>query len=129
MKLLSLSFIVFGINLTACYDIHQQHLAAPRILDGYAECWWNPTYQNYVWSFDVLTSHPEGSSEISDVFIDIYQGPYIGTLYLSPDSGGYWSLVIDEFNTPLWCGDWYEMEAVAYDWDGDWDSLTLTPDY
>tara|TARA_R110000824_G_scaffold315085_2_gene502163 strand:- start:7 stop:405 length:399 start_codon:yes stop_codon:yes gene_type:complete len=118
--------------LTSCYidyKAHDQHNESPRIQDAEAACWWNPTYQDYVWSFDVLVSHPDGSSEISDVFVDIYQLSYLGTLYLSPDFAGYWRLVIDERETPLWCGDFYEMEVVAYDWDGNWDALGLSPDY
>jgi len=126
--ILSVSFFL----LTSCYidyKAHGQHVDSPRIQYAEAVCWWNPSYQDYVWSFESLVSHPGGSSEISDVFVDIYQGPYIGTLYLSPDFSGYWRLVIDEIKTPLWCGDGYDMEVVAYDWDGEWDSITLMPDY
>jgi hypothetical protein len=132
MKIFNLIFLGCSLLSAGCYydyKTHQQHLGGPHVIDALAECWWNPSYQDYVWSFDASTSHPEGSSEITDVFVDIYQGPYLGTLYLSPDLGGYWRLVIDEINTPLWCGSWYDMEVVAYDRDGDWDSLNLIPTY
>jgi len=132
MKIHNLLFICLPLFLSGCYydyKAHNLHTEAPDVVDAEAACWWNPSYQDYVWSFDALVSHPNGSSEVNDVFVDIYQGPYLGTLYLSPDFGGYWRLVIDEINTPLWCGDWYDMEVVAYDWSGNWDSLSLGPDY
>ena len=37
----------------------------------------------------------------------------------------YWEAVVDERFTNLWCGDWYEMDVMAYDWDGDWDVMTI----
>ena len=132
MKIFNLIFLGCSVWCACCYydyNAHQQHTEAPYIIDADASCWWNPSYQDYVWSFDALVSHPHGTAEISDVFVDIYQGPYLGTLYLLPDFGGYWHLVIDEINTPLWCGSWYDMEVVVYDWDNNWDSLNLSPDY
>jgi hypothetical protein len=133
MKILNLLlFIHFPLWLGGCYydyNAHNQHTQAPHIVDAEAACWWNPSYQDFVWSFDALISHPDGSFEISDVFVDIYQLSYLGTVYLSPDLGGYWRLVVDEEETPLWCGDPYEMEVVAYDRTGNWDVLNLSPSY
>ena len=48
----------------------------PVVFDAYVDCWWNHSIDDYVWAFEAGVDHGNGYSEVSDVFVEIYQGRY-----------------------------------------------------
>ena len=118
--------------LSGCYIVPVGHSGYGHyneepIIEGYdISCYWNSGYQDYMWSFQGWVNHPAGQREVSNVVVDVYRGSLmIDTFYLFYEHDGYWSVHVPERSTNLWCGDWYDIEITAYDWDGNRDSKTV----
>ena len=68
-----------------------------------------------MWAFEAGVDHGNGYSEVSDVFVEIYQGRYIETISFSYDYDGYWEAVVDERFTSA------EQKRIIYQKLGDID--------
>lgn len=133
------SLIFFLMVLSGCYEgiyisegnNNYGHHNEKPLIGGYdVNCHWNSGYRDYRWIFQAWVDHPQGYEEVSDVFVNIYDGnKLVDTLYLSYDENGYWELLILEKNTELWCGNHYEIDFYAIDLRDNWDYLTVYPTY
>ena len=131
------------LSLTSCYvaydpyDPYAPRDAAPAqkpmIEAAKASCYWNYTYDDYIWYFDAWVHYPRHNFEdISEVYVEVYDGPYIIDWFpLYHDHDKYWqSSWIEGIETNLWCGDAHiEVDFIAIDYHGNTDVITTTPYY
>ena len=129
-------WILLILSLSGCYVVPAGnsgygHYNERPMIDGHnISCYWNSGYQDYVWSFQAWVNHPAGRGQVSDVAVDVFHNGFmIDSFYLFYEQDGYWSIHLQERRTNLWCGDWYEIDITAYDWDGDYDSITVRMTY
>jgi len=124
---LLLIYILSGCYIVPVGHSGYGHYNEEPIIEGYdISCYWNSGYLDYMWSFQGWVNHPAGQREVSNVVVDVYRGSLmIDTFYLFYEHDGYWSVHVPERSTNLWCGDWYDIEITAYDWDGNRDSKTV----
>jgi hypothetical protein len=105
---------------------------APVIEAVKATCHYNYSYNDYVWYFDAWVHYPHYNfSDVTEVFVDVFEGGYlVDSFPLYHDREKYWtSSWLEASDTYLWCGDYYEMEFVAYDYQGNYDVFIVVPYY
>jgi hypothetical protein len=129
------------LSLTSCYvPYHPPDPYKPRSQNGptieaaKASCYHNYTYDDYMWYFDAWINYPQPHhdyEEIVDVYVEVYDGPYlIDSFPLYHEREKFWtSSWIERIETDLWCGDYYEVDFVAFDYHGNYDVLTTHPYY
>ena len=127
------SFLILLFTLTGCevvvspsYPGSITPYPAPYLIqDARATCYWDNWYQDYVWEFDAWIDNYYGPREVAEVWVDVYQGPHlVDSIPLNPQYGNHWSTHRIEWSeTNLYCGDIYDVEFVAYDWNGFQDIL------
>jgi len=107
--------------------IQDDHHYPYLIDDATAFCHWDNYYFDYIWEFDLWIDHSYGPREIVEVHVDVWQGGYfVDSFPLYHDFSGHWdSYWIEWSETNLYCGDYYEFEFVAYDWNGHEDYLAI----
>ena len=126
--------------MTGCYIPNQGHYYHDRgnpnrghmIEAVKASCHYNYTYDDYMWYFDAWVHYPRHDfEEVTDVFVDIYDSGYlIDSFPLYHNREKYWaSSWIETIETHLWCGDYYEIEFVAYDYQGNYHVFRTLPYY
>tara|TARA_R110002126_G_scaffold263981_2_gene406877 strand:- start:1 stop:258 length:258 start_codon:yes stop_codon:yes gene_type:complete len=85
-----------------------------------------------MWYFDAWVHYPRYDSEdISEVYVEVYDGPYLVDWFpLYHDREKFWtSSWIEGIETDLWCGDYYEIDFIVFDYQGNRDVLTTYPYY
>ena len=130
------------LSLTSCYVSYDPYdpyaprdaapPKAPMIEAVKASCYWNYTYDDYIWYFDAWVHYPRHNFEdISEVYVEVYDGPYIIDWFpLYHDHDKYWqSSWIETIETDLWCGNYYEIDFISVDYNGIYDIVTTTPYY
>ncbi len=131
-------FITLLLTLTGCEIIVDTPAGGPHtkgpiatqpflLHDARASCYWDNYRQDYVWEFDAWIDLYYGPREVADVYVDVWQGSYlVDSFLLYHDVNGHWNSWWYEWSeTNLWCGDYYEFEFVAYDWNGHADYLEV----
>ena len=128
------------LSLTSCYvpysppDPYKPRYGqnGPTIEAAKASCYYNYTYDDYMWYFDAWVHYPRYDSEdISEVYVEVYDGPYLIDWFpLYHDREKFWtSSWIEGIETDLWCGDYYEVDFIVFDYQGNHDVLTTYPYY
>ena len=80
-------------------------MVAPSVL-----CYRDPHYQDYIWEFEVW------SEEASQVWVDVYDDwGFVESFPLFRERGQFWSSWWIEYETNLWCGDYYSFDFIAVD--------------
>ena len=132
--------LLLVLSLTGCYIPDQGYYnhhrdnpeRGPMIEAVSATCHYNYSYNDYVWYFDAWVHYPRYDFwDVTDVFVDVFENGYlVDSFPLYHDREKYWhSSWIETASTHLWCGDYYEMEFVAYDYQGNYDVLVTVPYY
>jgi len=127
-------------TLSGCYGYdtgyyshkHNNPERVPMIEAVKASCYYNYTYDDYKWYFDAWVHYPRYDFEgVVEVHVDIFdEGYLVDTFPLYHNREKYWeSQWIEMTETHLWCGDYYEVEFVAYDHQGNFDIFRTTPYY
>lgn len=140
VTMLVLLMTMLLVSLSGCYVYDQEYHhhgrdnqeRGPMIEAVSATCHYNYSYNDYVWYFDAWVHYPRFDfEEVTDVFVDVYENGYlVDSFPLYHDREKYWqSSWIEMTSTHLWCGDWYEIEFVAYDYQGNYDVFSTTPYY
>ena len=114
------------IEVSPSYPGSLNSFSVPYLIqDARATCYWDNWYNDYVWEFDAWIDNYYGPREVAEVWVDVYQGPHlVDSIPLIPDYGNHWSINLIEWSeTNLYCGNNYEVEFVAYDWNGFQDIL------
>ena len=137
-----LMLLLLVLTLAGCYvpyDPYHPHsprggepIRAPMIEAVKASCHYNYTYDDYMWYFDAWVHYPRHDyEEVSDVYVEVYDGPYLVDWFpLYHDREKYWtSSWIEGIETDLWCGNYYEIDFIAFDYFGAHDIVTATPYY
>jgi len=136
-----LAMVLFlALSLSACYVPDHVYYdrnntnpdRGPMIEAVKASCVYNYSYDDYVWYFDAWVHYPRYDfSDVTDVFVDIFEDGYlVDTFPLYRDREKFWtSSWIESYNTHLWCGDYYEVEFVAYDYQGNYDVFRTITHY
>lgn len=132
--------VLLFLSLTSCYVSDQGYYdrnannpqRGPMIEAVKASCHYNYTHGDYVWYFDAWVHYPRYDfGEVTEVFVDIFEDGYLVDsfpLYHSREK--YWeSSWIELYDTHLWCGDHYEVDFVAYDYQGNYDVFTTIAHY
>jgi hypothetical protein len=105
--------------------------SAPYIERPYVGCEWDSYYQDYAWDFVAQIYDADGDRDVADVFIEVWDGSgYLESWDLVYDGNGQWSnLVYETYSNYLNCDYMYdyEFDFYAYDYSGDYDSLTYIP--
>ena len=136
VKIFAVAALLFAFS--ACYvPYHEmpEYQGAPVVFDAQAACYWNDSYQDYIWYFDAWVDHSHGFHDIEEVWVDIYyNGAFANSYQLVHDNllghEYHWFVHKKEFTeTNLWCGARYEMDFIAFDHDGGYDTLTIFPKY
>lgn len=130
------------LSMTSCYvpqgssSTYNPHSSrpdnGPMIEAVKASCYYNYTYDDYMWYFDAWIHYPRYDyEEIVDVYVEIYDGPYlINSFPLYHDREKFWtSSWIEGIETDLWCGVRYEIDFIASDYYGNYDIITTSPYY
>jgi hypothetical protein len=126
--------------LTSCYvpdrgnygQKHNNPVRGPMIEAVKASCYYNYTYDDYKWYFDAWVHYPRYDfEEIIEVHVDILDSGYlVDSFPLYHNRDKYWeSSWIETIETDLWCGDYYDIEFVAYDHQGNFDVFRTSPYY
>ena len=82
----------------------------PFMVAPLALCYRDPYYQDYIWEFEVW------SEEASQVWVDVYDDwGFVESFPLFRERGQFWSSWWIEYETNLWCGDYYSFDFIAVD--------------
>jgi len=136
IKILAIAALFFALN--ACY-VHYRNISGPPgqsiVFEAQAACYWNESYGDYVWYFDAWVDNTQGFQATAQVWADIYfNNRLIDSHQLFHDRTigheYHWFVdKIESLETDLWCGDRYEVDFIAFDWNGGYDVLTVFPKY
>jgi hypothetical protein len=109
--------------------------AAPRVLDGYDETWWECTFSapagDYAWEFQATVDDADGLGDIAfvDVFVYVDDSDVVLDDFGLLDEGdGVWGGLVWEMDSNLRCGERVDVLFEVGDSAGDIDSLWLTYD-
>ena len=127
--------VLLFLSLTSCYVSDQGYYdrkannprRGPMIEAVKASCYYNYTYDDYKWYFDAWVHYPRYDfEEVTEVFVDIFEDNYlVDSFPLYHNRDKYWeSSWVETIETHLWCGDHYEVDFVAYDYQGNYDVFT-----
>ena len=106
------------------------HSHGPVILSTSPYCGYDYAYSDYVWEFAATVSHSSDVSDIAEVWVDVYDGPYrafSGYMVLGEydpyDNVSRWMAFTTEYPTNLYCDSRieYVIETYVMDWDGNYD--------
>ena len=143
ITMLALMAMLLFLSLTSCYVAYDPYdpyaprdaapPKAPMIEAVKASCYWNYTYNDYMWYFDAWVHYPRHNFEdIAEVYVEVFDGPYIIDWFpLYHDDDKYWeSSWIETIETNLWCGDAHiEVDFIALDYHGNFDVVTTRTYY
>ena len=105
------------------------HNHGPVVLNTSSYCDYEYAYNDYVWEFVATVSHSYDISEISEVWVDVFDGPYLvysGDMWLGDydpyENVSRWMVWSVEYNTNLYCDSYieYEIETYVLDYDGNY---------
>jgi len=83
---------------------------SPYMVSPQAQCYQDPYYRDYIWEFDVWAENT------SQVWVDVYDDwGFVDSFPLFRENGQFWSSWWLEYETNLWCGDYYSFDFVAVD--------------
>jgi hypothetical protein len=95
---------------------------APYVLSAEAGCYWDPSYRDYVWTFDADVDDPNGWGDVFEVWADVYDdttGAWVDSFYLNPVDEFYWSSAWLQASTWLDAAfPYYVIDFVPYDYSG-----------
>jgi hypothetical protein len=136
IKIFAVAALFFVMN--ACYVHYRDvsgHHGQSIVFDAQAACYWNESYGDYVWYFDAWVDNPLGIHNTAQVWADVYfDNRLVDSHQLVHDRAigheYHWFIhKIERLETNLWCGSRYEVDFIAFDWDGGYDVLTVFPKY
>ena len=91
-------------------DIQEVTTTTPYMSSPQAQCYRDPHYQDYIWEFDVWAENT------SQVWVDVYDDwGFVESFPLFRERGQHWSSWWLEYETNLWCGDYYSFDFIAVD--------------
>jgi len=91
-------------------DIQEVTTTTPYMASPQAQCYRDPHYQDYIWEFDVWAENT------SQVWVDVYDDwGFVESFPLFRERGQHWSSWWLEYETNLWCGDYYPFDFIAVD--------------
>ncbi len=99
----------------------------------FTEAWCEPDeyYHDFVWSFDADVEDPDGSNDVSDVYVDVYDawnGEWVDGFPLDRIDGITWYSAWVGSSTYLDCTyPDYEVDFTAVDIFGASDTITVVP--
>ena len=93
----------------------------PYMVSPQVQCYWDPYYGDYIWDFNVW------SENTSQVWVDVYDDwGFVESFPLFREDGQFWSSWWLEYETSLWCGDYYSFDFIAVDRWGNSEIVTRT---